>query len=56
MDEYKPTRRQLHKMIRNQGTWLVILTVAVIALITALARKGVLSWDDLANLEAPADG
>jgi hypothetical protein len=55
MGESRPTRAQLSKMIGHQGVWLALLTLGLFALTMALIRKGIVTWDDLANVAA-ADG
>jgi hypothetical protein len=56
VDEYVPSRKRLYAIVTHQGTWLVLLTIAVFALAAALVRKGVITWADLANLEEGAGG
>jgi hypothetical protein len=56
MDEHVPSRKRLHAMIEKQGLWLVLLTLAVLALAAALVRKGLFTWSDLGNLGEAAGG
>jgi hypothetical protein len=56
VNEYVPSRKRLYAMVGKQGTWLVLLTIAVFALAAALVRKGVITWADLGNLGEDAGG
>lgn len=51
MDEYVPSKRQLHGMIKGHSWFLIGLIITILAIVAALTRKGILTWRDVLNWE-----